>query len=202
VKKIVWSFEQKATRSGYTAIAGIDEAGRGPLAGPVVSAAVILPSRADIAGIDDSKKLSPARRDLLFDRIYRSATAIGLGIVEAAEIDRINILQAALRSMAIAARNLKPQAQYLLIDGSFQIPYRLPQEAITKGDSRSASIAAASIIAKVTRDRMMAVYHRQYPQYGFDRHKGYPTKAHREAIERHGSCPLHRKTFRGVGERA
>jgi ribonuclease HII len=202
VKNIVWSFERKAARNGYRAIAGIDEAGRGPLAGPVVSAAVILPSRAGISGIDDSKKLSPARRDFLFDRIYRTATAIGVGIVEAAEIDRINILQAALRSMAIAARNLRPQPQYLLIDGSFEIPYPLPQEAITKGDSRSVSIAAASIIAKVTRDRMMAVYHRHYPQYGFDRHKGYPTKAHKEAIKRHGSCPIHRKTFRGVAERS
>jgi ribonuclease HII len=198
VKHIVWSFEQKATRNGYRGIAGIDEAGRGPLAGPVVSAAVILSSRADIAGIDDSKKLSPARRDRLFDHIYRTARAIGIGIVEPAEIDRINILQAALRSMAIAARNLRPQPQYLLIDGNFHIPYPLPQEAITKGDSRSASIAAASIIAKVTRDRMMVVYHRHYPRYGFDRHKGYPTRAHKDAIERHGCCPIHRKTFRGV----
>ena len=120
--------------------------------------------------------------------------------MDAAEIDRINILQAALGSMAIAVRNLQPQPDYLLIDGNFEISFPLPQEAIKKGDSRSASIAAASIIAKVTRDRMMAVYHQHYPQYGFDRHKGYPTKAHKEAIREHGVCPIHRRTFRGVAE--
>jgi ribonuclease HII len=120
--------------------------------------------------------------------------------VDAAGIDRINILQAALQSMAIAVRNLQPQPDYLLIDGNFEISFHLPQEAIKKGDSRSASIAAASIIAKVTRDRMMAIYHRHYPEYGFDRHKGYPTKAHKEAIRKHGVCPIHRRTFRGVAE--
>ena len=196
----MWSFEREAVEKGYRAIAGIDEAGRGPLAGPVVSAAVILPSMDDTSGIDDSKKLSPAKRDRLFDHIYQSAVAIGVGIVDAAQIDRINILQAALRSMAIAARNLQPQPDYLLIDGNFEIPHALPQEAIKKGDSRSASIAAASIIAKVTRDRMMAIYHRHYPQYGFDRHKGYPTKAHKEAIRVYGISPIHRKTFKGVTE--
>ena len=200
MKKTVWFFEQQAAQQGYQTIAGIDEAGRGPLAGPVVSAAVILPPGSETAGIDDSKKLSPAKRDRLYEHIYKTATAVGIGIVDAAEIDRINILQAALRSMAIAARNLRPQPHYLLIDGTFEIPYPLPQAAITKGDSRSASIAAASIVAKVTRDRMMAVYHQYYPQYGFDRHKGYPTKAHKEAIRVHGCSPIHRKTFKGVAE--
>ena len=196
----MWSFEKEAAKKGYRAIAGIDEAGRGPLAGPVVSAAVVLPANGKITGIDDSKKLSPTRRDRLSEQIYQTATAIGVGIVEAPEIDRINILQAALRSMAIAARNLQPQPDYLLIDGNFEIPYPLPQEAIKKGDSRSASIAAASIIAKVTRDRIMAIYHRHYPQYGFDRHKGYPTKAHKESIRVNGISPIHRKSFRGVSE--
>mgnify|MGYP001827675014 CR=1 FL=1 len=196
----MWFFEEQAAHNGYTAIAGVDEAGRGPLAGPVVSAAVILPSLDEAAGIDDSKKLSPARRDRLFEHIFRTATAIGVGILNAAEIDRINILQAALQSMAIAVRNLQPQPDYLLIDGNFEIPCHLPQEAIKKGDSRSASIAAASIIAKVTRDRMRRSYHRPYPQYGLVRHKGYPTKAHREAIRVHGCSPIHRKTFRGVAE--
>ena len=196
----MWSLEQRAAREGYRTIAGIDEAGRGPLAGPVVSAAVILPPGGATAGIDDSKKLSPAKRDRLYDHIYRTATAVGIGIVDAVEIDRINILQAALRSMAIAVRNLRPQPHYLLIDGIFEIPCPLPQAAVAKGDSRSASIAAASIVAKVTRDRMMAVYHQYYPQYGFDRHKGYPTKAHKEAIRAHGCSPIHRRTFRGVAE--
>jgi len=196
----VWFFERQAAEKGYRLVAGIDEAGRGPLAGPVVSAAVILPPDFDADGIDDSKKLTPARRNRHYDRIYEQATAIGIGIVDAPEIDRINILQAALRSMAIAAGNLEPQPDYLLIDGTFKIPSPLFQSAIIKGDSLSASIAAASIVAKVTRDRIMRAYHDYYPLFGFDRHKGYPTKAHKEAIRTHGHTPIHRKSFRGVLE--
>ena len=196
----LWHFERQGTEKGFGRIAGIDEAGRGPLAGPVVSAAVVLPPDFDAAGIDDSKKLSPAKRELLYEYLYRRASAVGIGIVDAVEIDRINILQAALRSMAIAVANLHPSADYLLIDGTFKIPYRLPQTVVTGGDGRSVSIAAASIIAKVTRDRIMCAYHQYYPQYGFDRHKGYPTTAHKSAIRAHGCSPIHRKSFRGVRE--
>ena len=185
--------------SGATRIAGIDEAGRGPLAGPVVSASVILPPNVSLPGIDDSKKLSPGKRTSLYQRIYDEAISIGIGIVDAVEIDRINILQAALLSMAMAAENLAPQPDWLLIDGPFRIASPLPQEPIRKGDARSISIAAASIVAKVTRDRMMEQYDLAYPQYGFSRHKGYPTRAHRQALRQYGSCPIHRRSFKGVG---
>ena len=155
--------------------------------------------------INDSKKLTPRKREWLFECIQRDAAGIGVGIVDAAEIDRINILQAALRSMALAVKNiaLRPGTlppDYLLIDGNFPIPADLPQESIVQGDGRSASIAAASIVAKVTRDRLMEDYHRGYPQYGFSGHKGYPTRAHRLAIAAHGPSPIHRRTFKGVRE--
>lgn len=196
----MWKFEKMAGKSGFSAIAGVDEAGRGPLAGPVVSAAVILPESIDIPGIDDSKKLTPRRRSILYHRIYEDAIAVGVGIVGPDRIDRINILQAALLSMRMSVACLNPQPDCLLIDGIYTIESGLPQQAIPKGDARSASIAAASIIAKVTRDRLMAAYDTRYPQYGFSRHKGYPTKAHRDAIRILGSSPIHRKTFRGVKE--
>ena len=185
---------------GHTIIAGIDEAGRGPLAGPVVSAAVILPPDAVLPGIDDSKKLTPARRSRLYACLYDTAQAIGIGIIDAAEIDRVNILQASLRSMAMAVANLAPRPDYLLIDGIFTIAADLPQEAIKKGDARSISIAAASIVAKVTRDRIMGQVDALFPEFGFARHKGYPTQPHRAAIVRHGCCPVHRRTFKGVRE--
>ncbi len=196
----MWAFEKETMGKGYSAIAGIDEAGRGPLAGPVVSAAVILPDSFDIPGITDSKKLTPKKRDNLYIKIHESVIAVGIGIIEPVEIDRINILQASLQSMAIAVQNLNPQPDFLLIDGTFQIPSDLPQRPIIKGDSLSISIAAASIVAKVTRDRIMVQYHETYPQYNFARHKGYPTKAHKEAIQKFGCCPIHRKTFKGVKE--
>ena len=195
----LWAFEKKAWEKGYTRIAGIDEAGRGPLAGPVVSASVILPPDVSIPGINDSKQLSPVKRNALYQLIYSEAVSVGLGIVDAAEIDRINILQASLLSMAMATDNLSPRPDWLLIDGRFSIPSRLPQQPIPKGDALSISIAAASIVAKVTRDRLMEQYDVYYPQYGFSRHKGYPTRAHREAIRVYGSCPIHRRSFRGVG---
>jgi ribonuclease HII len=196
----LWYFEKEATRQGCRNIAGIDEAGRGPLAGPVVSAAVILPPAFDDAEIADSKKLSPQKRERLYDIIYARATAVGIGIVDAPEIDRINILQASLLSMAMAANNLDPCPDFLLIDGIFDIASELPQKPVPKGDALSISIAAASIIAKVSRDRLMQTYHHYYPQFDFPRHKGYPTKAHKEAIRKFGCSPVHRRTFKGVRE--
>jgi len=196
----LWKFENKFRAQGFKKIAGVDEAGRGPLAGPVVSAAVILPDDFDAPGVNDSKKLTPRKRDLLYDQIIEGATAVGVGIVDNRQIDEINILRAALLSMAQAAGKLDPVPDFLLIDGTFTTPADTPQKAIPKGDSLSISIAAASIIAKVTRDRLMADYHTRYPEYGFDRHKGYPTKAHKEAIARCGITPIHRLTFKGVKE--
>jgi ribonuclease HII len=196
----LWFFEKKAAENGHTDIAGIDEAGRGPLAGPVVSAAVILPPTFADTGVADSKKLTPKKRSILYSRIYSQAVSIGIGIVDPAEIDRINILQASLLSMAMAVDNLRPQPGFLLIDGKFRISSSLPQSPIIRGDSLSISIAAASIIAKVTRDRLMEKYHYYYPQFDFARHKGYPTKAHKKAICVHGCSPIHRKSFKGVKE--
>jgi ribonuclease HII len=196
----LWHFEKEAARKGWREIAGIDEAGRGPLAGPVVSAAVILPSAFDDSDVTDSKKLTASKRERLYERIYAQAVTVGIGIVDPLEIDRINILQASLLAMAMAANNLIPRPDFLLIDGTFRIASELPQLAIIKGDALSISIAAASIVAKVTRDRLMQNYHQYYPQFDFPRHKGYPTKAHKEAIKNFGSCPIPRKSFKGVRE--
>ncbi|MBA3018603.1 MAG: ribonuclease HII [Proteobacteria bacterium] len=200
MKRDLWLFESKAIEKGFSYIAGIDEAGRGPLAGPVVSAAVLLPTSFHDPDITDSKKLSPKKRSYLYEKLYDQAISIGIGIVDNIEIERINILNASLMSMAISVKNLNPQPDYLLIDGKFRIPADLTQETIIRGDTLSISIAAASIIAKVTRDRLMERYHQDYPQFGFSRHKGYPTKAHKEAIEKFGCCPIHRRTFKGVKE--
>ena len=197
----LWKFEKLAFDKGYSCIAGIDEAGRGPLAGPVVSAAVILPTAFDPVSHEiDSKKLTPKKREALYNTIYDIAVSVGIGIVDSTEIDRINILNAALLSMAMAVENLDPAPDYLLIDGIFTIPSKLPQEAIKKGDALSTSIGCASIIAKVTRDRLMQRYHEDFPYYGFDRHKGYPTKQHKAAIIKHGHSIIHRKSFKGVKE--
>ncbi len=200
MNKDMWAFEKEARKSGHSLIAGIDEAGRGPLAGPVVSAAVVLPEIFGIEDVDDSKKLSPKKRADLFPRIQAAALAVGVGIVGPETIDSINILQAALLSMAKAVENLVIQPDYLLIDGPFPIPLNMPQKMLPKGDSLSISIAAASIVAKVTRDRIMVDFDRTYPEYGFSKHKGYPTKTHREAIRKFGCSPIHRKTFKGVKE--
>ena len=195
------TFEEKARNMGFARIAGTDEAGRGPLAGPVVSAAVILPPAFSDSRITDSKKLTPKKRELIYDLISARADGIGIGIVESEEIDRINILRASLKSMHLAVTELFPQPDYLLIDGKFTIPFcNMPQEAVIRGDSLSISIAAASIIAKVTRDRIMDRYHEIWPRYCFHVHKGYPTKAHRDAVAAFGPCPIHRVSFRGVRE--
>ncbi|MCK4389759.1 MAG: ribonuclease HII [Desulfobacterales bacterium] len=193
-------FERQARRQGYSEIAGIDEAGRGPLAGPVVAAAVMLPQKVNLPHLDDSKRLSPKRREQLFDAIYGQAVSVGIGIVDPPEIDRINILQASLLAMRIAVDNLEPAPGYLLVDGIFPIRSRVPQEVIKHGDRRCLSIAAASIIAKVTRDRLMGRYDEEFPQFGFGRNKGYGTEEHRAAIRTFGCCWIHRKTFRGVRE--
>jgi ribonuclease HII len=181
--------------NGYNTIAGIDEAGCGPLAGPVVASAVVFPQHFYHQGIIDSKKLTPSRRDTLFDLIVTNALGYGVGIVSHQEVDRINIRQATFLAMKKALGSMKIIPDYLLIDG-YEIPGAvIQQEAIVNGDEHCFTIAAASIIAKVTRDRIMTEYHNQYPQYGFDKHKGYGTLFHREMILKHGPCPLHRKTF-------
>lgn len=194
------AFERELNDQGYALVAGVDEAGRGPLAGPVVSAAVILPPGFRSDAINDSKQLTPRQRETLYIRIYAEAVCIGVGIIDPVEIDRINILQATKRSMVMAVANLSPQPDHLLIDGNFGIPSPLPQKSIVKGDARSVSIAAASIVAKVSRDRLMLRYHVDFPQFGFDRHKGYPTKAHKTAIAEHGPSLIHRLSFKGVRE--
>jgi ribonuclease HII len=187
--------ETAARNKGFLRVAGIDEAGRGPLAGPVVAAAVILPEDFDATGVDDSKKLTQKKRDLLFERICSQAIGFGTGIIDPEEIDRINILAAALKAMAIAAEKISPLPDFLLIDGPYKIPHPLPQQAVISGDSLSVSIACASIIAKVTRDRLMEGFDEQFPGYNFKKHKGYGTKEHRQAIQRLGPTPIHRKSF-------
>lgn len=196
----MWEFEDLALSSGYKAVAGVDEAGRGPLAGPVVAAAVILPRDLQIQGITDSKKLTAATRDSLYDRICAEAVSVGVGIIDSSVVDRINILQATLRAMEEAVGNLNLPADYLLIDGISRTALPLQQRTIKQGDSLSISIAAASIIAKVTRDRLMLQYDQLYPDYGFAGHKGYGSASHLEVIAALGPSPIHRTTFRGVRE--
>jgi ribonuclease HII len=191
-------YEIKANDKGYKFIAGVDEAGRGPLAGPVVAAAVILNRDTDIQGLDDSKKLSPKKREELYPKIQTMAH--GVGVVSSEVIDKINILQATRMAMKLAVEKLLITPNILLIDGNQKIESTIEQWAIVKGDSKSISIAAASVLAKVTRDHIMAKYHNEYPQYEFSRHKGYGTKRHRYLIAEYGPCPIHRKTFRGVSE--
>ena len=193
-------FERAAAARGFRTVAGIDEAGRGPLAGPVVAAAVILPPGLLLPGVTDSKKLSERQREDCLVRIEATALAIGVGIVESHEVDRINILQATLLAMQQAVAGLACQPDYLLIDGISRVPLPVMQQTLKKGDSRSLSIAAASIVAKVTRDRLMVDYDRQYPGYGFAGHKGYGSATHLAAIAALGPCPIHRLTFRGVRE--
>lgn len=190
-------FDEELRRT-YPFIAGIDEAGRGPLAGPVVAAAVVLKQDSRIPGVADSKLLTEKRREELFMDILCACYDLGVGIVDAQVIDRINILNATKSAMKDALSNLKKTPDLVLVDALTIPDIVIKQKALIKGESKSASIAAASIIAKVTRDRLMKAYHVQYPQYNFKKHKGYPTKEHRELIKIHGSCPIHRKTFRGV----
>ncbi len=188
--------EAQANEHGFTAVCGVDEAGRGPLAGPVVAAAVILAPGTVLPGVNDSKKLTEKKREALFDYIKENAVAYGIGEASETEIDESNILQATYLAMTRAVENLQISADYALIDGN-KIPPQLgiPAEYVIKGDGKVLSIAAASILAKVTRDRYMRQMAEQYPQYGFEKHKGYGTKAHYQAIEEHGICPLHRRTF-------
>jgi len=192
----MYGFELRARFQGFDAIAGVDEAGRGPLAGPVVAAAVIFPSGYTNGEIRDSKKLTPLKREALYKIIRSDAISIGLGAIEASTIDRINILQATLAAMKVAVLNLSPQPDYILIDGINNIDIPIQQEAIIRGDSLSVSVAAASIIAKVSRDQLMDRYHVLYPQYNFLKNKGYGTKEHREAVKRYGRCKIHRRSFR------
>lgn len=194
------AFEMIAQRQGFSHVAGVDEAGRGPLAGPVVAAAVILPAGMRIPDVDDSKKLTPRKREQLFDVIMNRALATGIGIVAPDVIDRINILQATRLAMLRAVEQLSPQPDYILIDGISTINSPLPQKTIKKGDSLSLSIAAASIIAKVSRDRLMVEMDRVFPGYGLAGHKGYGSAQHLEAIRLLGPSPIHRLTFGGVKE--
>ncbi len=188
--------ERNARERGFRVIAGLDEVGRGPLAGPVVAAACILPEGALIEGIDDSKKLLPSARSLIYQKILSHPhIEYGIGIIEAKEIDRINILQASLLAMTIAISRLQQQPDFLLIDGNKRPQTPIPGEAIVKGDSLSQSIAAAAIIAKEMRDKLMLAYHEQWPQYQFASHKGYATEEHLLAIQEYGPCPIHRMSF-------
>ena len=190
------AFELTCQQNGYKQIAGIDEAGRGALAGPVIAAAVILPINCTLDGLNDSKLLSPKQRDRLFDEIHRVAVSIGVGSMDNQVVDRLNILNATLLAMQEAVEKLTLQPDYVLVDGVHLPQVDIPSKAIPKGDSRSYSIAAASIIAKVTRDKLMIELDRTYPNYGFLKHKGYPTSQHRQAIAQFGASDIHRHTFK------
>ena len=196
----MWFYETEIGNQGYKSIAGIDEAGRGPLAGPVVAASVILPKKCRIEGLNDSKKLSEKKRNLIFRIIQQKALAIGIGVVSWDIIDRTNISHAVKAAMVDSVSRLNSKPDFLLIDGIQKIPSIIPQLTIKKGDALSASIAAASIIAKVTRDGMMVHYNNIYPSYGFSRHKGYGTQDHLKNIIKFGPCKIHRKTFKRVKE--
>lgn len=194
----MYSIERELADAGASPVAGVDEAGRGPLAGPVVAAAVVLDPENPIAGLADSKKLSPRQREALLPEILAKARAVALAAAGPREIERINILQASLRAMAAAAEGLGLAPAHVLVDGNRKIPTAIPQTPLVKGDSRCACIAAASVVAKVYRDRVMARMDGRFPGYGFGRHKGYPTRDHLAALARHGPCRIHRRTFRGV----
>ena len=193
-------FEAMARRQGYQAVAGIDEAGRGPLAGPVVAAAVILPEYFELPGLNDSKQLSEKKRNELYPLIHEQAISVGIGVSRADEVDQINILQATLKGMNRAVARLTFPPDFLLVDGITPVPTLIEQKTLKKGDSRSLSIAAASVVAKVVRDRIMVAYDRLFPEYGFARHKGYGSQKHREAVARYGPCVCHRRSFAGVKE--
>jgi ribonuclease HII len=193
----MWNYERELWSRGYSFIAGVDEAGRGPLAGPVVAAAVVLPENFDVTNLNDSKQVTAAEREKLRERIEHNALAIGVGIVDAAEIDRINILQATYKAMQLAIAQLG-NVDYLLLDAIKLPGVHVPQQSLIKGDSLSHSIAAASIMAKTTRDRLMKQLHKQYPQYGFDQHMGYGVPAHLQMLHKYGPCAIHRRSFAPV----
>lgn len=190
-----YEYEARAAANGFTAVCGVDEAGRGPLAGPVCAAAVILPQGLVIEGLNDSKKLSEKKREMLYDKVTEKALAWSVAFASEAEIDEINILQATFLAMKRAVEGLGIKADYALIDGNRMPPLEINGETVIKGDSLSMSIAAASIIAKVTRDRLMLEIDKEYPQYLFSQHKGYGTALHYEMLEKHGISPVHRRSF-------
>jgi len=197
------AYDEQFYSHTITHLAGVDEAGRGPLAGPVVAAAVILPRSCRIEGLKDSKKLTEPARERYYKEITERALAWSVGVVEPGIIDSVNILQASLSAMKEAVLDLSHTFDLILVDGRFPIPFKeqkIRQEAVKRGDGLSAHIAAASVVAKVTRDRIMRAYHEEYPHYNFTRNKGYPTLEHRRALQLHGPCPIHRRTFSGVRE--
>jgi ribonuclease HII len=195
---VFFPFEAEAWAAGYRVIAGIDEAGRGPLAGPVVAAAVILPEDWVIPGLQDSKRLTPRQRDAVYAAICACAVTYGVGVVSHAQIDRHNVLWATKEAMLQAVQSLAQGPDLLLIDGTERLHTVLAQRTIVRGDAQCASIAAASVLAKVTRDRIMLAYAQRYPIYGFEQHKGYPTPEHFARLQRYGPCAIHRRSFRGV----
>lgn len=190
-----YEHQLRAQQKGFRAVCGIDEAGRGPLAGPVCAAAVMLPLGLEIDGLDDSKKLSEAKREALFDVVKEKALSYGIGWASEREIDELNILQATFLAMRRAVEAMPIPADYALVDGNRMPPLAIPGENVVKGDSKCACIAAASILAKVSRDRLLRQWDLTYPEYGFAKHKGYGTKAHYEAIKRYGILPVHRRSF-------
>jgi ribonuclease HII len=190
-----YTYENEALKKGYKLVCGVDEAGRGPLMGPVCAAAVILPCGLVIEGLNDSKKLSEKKREALFDIITQNAVAYGIGFASVEEIDGINILNAAMLAMNRAIEKLTPKADYAIIDGNCKRSIKIPCETLVGGDAKCPSVAAASILAKVSRDRLCYELDKQYPQYGFAKHKGYGTKDHIAALFEYGPCECHRKTF-------
>ncbi len=194
-EKNLWQFEDEWYKKGFSAVCGIDEAGRGPLAGPVCAAAVILPPHLNIPGLDDSKRLSDKRRRELFPVIQAQALAYGIGFASHEEIDSLNILQATFLAMRRAAAQLSVSPDVILLDGNRETDFGVPVQTVVKGDSLSANIAAASVLAKVSRDDLMEEMAKKYPQYGFDIHKGYGTTAHYDALRTYGPCPIHRMSF-------
>jgi len=194
--------EMRLWERGYLLVAGIDEAGRGPLAGPVVAAACILPATFNLPGLNDSKRLSEKKREILYQEIVEQAVAYSIGTAESTEIDALNIYQATRLAMKRAVEGLKVRPHYLLVDGNMTLDIKISQKGLIGGDRISASIAAASILAKVTRDRMMEDLHTLYPEYGFASNKGYGTKEHLQALRQLGPCPIHRKSFARVDERS
>ena len=190
-------YEKKLWKQGWELVAGVDEVGRGPLAGPVVAACVILPKNLLLPGVDDSKKLTRIKREKLFEQIMDHAIEVGIGIVREKTIDRINILNASLKAMWKAVKKLGVSPQFVLVDGNQKIPnLPFPQMPIVKGDSKSICVASASIVAKVTRDKIMHNYHKKYPQFCFAQNKGYCTKSHLEALKTFGPCRIHRRSFK------
>ena len=195
-----YSLERSLRQKGYQLIAGLDEVGRGPLAGPVVAACVILQENCDNSSFVDSKTINAKNRSRLYQELKQNGAQISVGVVSEADIDRLNILQASLLAMKKAILTMPVQPDFLLVDGNQPVPISIPQQSLVKGESKSASIAAASIVAKVVRDEMMDQYHLQYPEYNFQKNRGYPTLEHRNAIKIYGPCAIHRQSFKCVKE--